>query len=53
MLAKQNQRWSKRAKVWFFGMLLGTSGASLLGYLLTGEEVIRTGEEIIRAGQYF
>ena len=37
----------------FFAMLLGTSGASLLGYLLTGEEVITTGEGIIRAGQYF
>ena len=39
-------------------MLLGTLGATLLGYLLTGKEVIRaddgkirTGEGTIRVGQ--
>ena len=38
-------------------MLLGTLGASLLGYLLTknlsGRGVIRTGEGTIRAGYEF
>ena len=31
-------------------MLLGTLGASLLGYKLAGKRMNRTGEEIIRAG---
>ena len=32
---------------------MGTLGASLLGYLLTGKQVIRVGEGKIRAGQDF
>ena len=33
-------------------MLLGTLGASLLGYLLTGKKIVRAGTEkgIVRAG---
>ena len=31
-------------------MLLGTLGASLLGYLLTGKGTVRAGERIVRAG---
>ena len=31
-------------------MLLGTLGASLLGNMLTGQEVDRAGDGIIRAG---
>ena len=31
-------------------MLLGTSGASLLGNLLTGKGINRAGKEILRAG---
>ena len=34
-------------------MLLGTSGISLLGNLLTGKGTIRSGEGIIRADQNF
>ena len=37
----------------FFGMLLGTLGASLLGDLLTGKSVAKAGEGTIRAGQNF
>ena len=44
----------------FYGMLLGTSGASLLGNLLiskgvmrAGEGTIRADEDTIRAGQDF
>ena len=37
----------------FFGMLLGTLGASLLGNLLRGKGKIRVGECTIRAGQDF
>ena len=37
----------------FFGMLLGTLGASLLRNLLTGKGTIRTCEGTIRAGQDF
>ena len=50
----------KEQKGWFFGMLLCTSGASLLGNLLTGkgtiraaEGITRADEETIRAGQDF
>ena len=34
-------------------MLLGTSGASLLGNILTSKDIIRTGEGTIRASQDF
>ena len=37
----------------FFGMLLGTKGASLLGNLLTGKGTIRAGEVTIREGEKF
>ena len=32
-------------------MLLGTLGASLLGNLLTGKDIIRVGDGIVRAGE--
>ena len=44
---------AKEQKRGFYGMLLGTLGASLLGNLLTGKGTIRAGEGTIRAGQYF
>ena len=34
-------------------MLLGTLGASLLGNLLTGKDIMGAGEGTIRAGQDF
>ena len=34
-------------------MLLGTSGASLLGNILTCKDIIRAGEGTIRASQDF
>ena len=42
---------AKEHKRRFLSMLLGTLGASLLGNLLAGKEVMRTGEGRIRAGQ--
>ena len=42
---------AKEQKGIFFGMLLGTLGASLLGNLLTGKGAIREGEGTIRAGK--
>ena len=43
----------KEQKGGFLSMLLGTLGASLLGYLLTGKGIYRAGkgEGIIRAGE--
>ena len=41
---------AKEQKGGFLSMLLGTLGASLLGYMLLGKGVIRAGEGIIRAG---
>ena len=41
----------KEQKGWFFGMLLCTSGASLLGNLLTGKGTIRAAESITRADE--
>ena len=35
----------------FLSMLLGTSGASLLGNLLTGKGIMRAGDGIVRAGE--
>ena len=42
---------AKEQKGGFFGTLLGTLGASLLGNLLTGKGTIRNGEETIRADE--
>ena len=44
---------AKEQKEGFVSMLLGTSGASLLGNLLTGKNTIRDGEDKIRARQDF
>ena len=44
------QKEAKEQKTGFLGMLLGTLGASLLGNMLTGQEVDRAGDGIIRAG---
>ena len=44
---------AREQKEGFLGILLGTSGASLLGYLLTGKGTIRAGKGSIRAGQDF
>ena len=46
MLLKQLKNKAKEQKRGFISMLLGTLGASLLGYLLTGKG-------IVRARQYF
>ena len=35
----------------FFGILLGTLEASLLGNVLVGKGVVRTGDGVTRAGQ--
>ena len=40
----------KKQKGGFLSMLLGTSGASLLGNMLADKGVVRAGERIIRAG---
>ena len=44
---------AKEQKGGFFGTLLGTLCASLLGNLLTVKDTIRVGEGTIRAGQDF
>ena len=44
---------TKEQKDRFVSMLLGTLGASLLGYLLTGKGTIRAGEDTVRVGQNF
>ena len=41
---------AKEQKGGFLSILLGTLGASLLGYTLAGKGVLRAGEETIRAG---
>ena len=47
---------TKEQKGWFLSMLLGTLGASLLGYLLTEKGILRAGsgnekgKGILRAG---
>ena len=41
---------TKEQKEGFLSMLLGTLGASLLGNLLTGKEIVRAGEGKERAG---
>ena len=40
---------TKEQKVGFRCMFLGTSGASLLGNLLTGKGILRAGEGIVKA----
>ena len=62
MLAKQSEL-KQNTKHEFLGILLGTSGASLLGQLITGtglrqskilgRRVMRPGECTIRTGQTF
>ena len=58
-VTKTVQNEVKEQKVGFISMLLGTSGASLLGNILTGKGIYRagkgkgtnrTGEETVRAG---
>ena len=49
MLVKQKQ--SKRTKMRVFSMLLGTSGASLLGDLLKVKGTIRAAEGTVWADQ--
>ena len=44
---------AKEQKYGFLSMLLGTLGASLLGHLLIGKDIIRAGEGTIRAGLDF
>ena len=42
---------AKEPKNWFLGILSGTLGATLLGNLSTGKEVVRAGEGTITAGE--
>ena len=44
---------AKEQKGEFFGMLLGTLGASVLGNLVAGKGIIRAGESTSRADQDF
>ena len=44
---------AKKQNIGLIGMSLGTVGASLLGTLLAGKEVIRAGEWTIRADLEF
>ena len=69
MLVKQSKMKQKKQEVGFFGMLLGTIGASLLrnslgskrvkakilekGVMRAGEGTIRAGEGTIRTSQNF
>ena len=41
---------TKEQKGQFLSMLLGTLGATLLGNLLTGKEIVRGGEGVSKAG---
>ena len=41
---------TKKQKVGFLSMLLGTLGASLLGNMLAGKGVLRAGERTARGG---
>ena len=47
---KTIQNEAKKQRRWFFSMLVGTLGASLLGDILTGWGINRAGEGIVRAG---
>ena len=50
-VTKTIENETKEQRGGFLSMLLGTSGASLLGTLLTGGKgMIRAGEEIVRVG---
>ena len=42
---------TKEQRGGFLSMLLGTLGATLLGYLLTGKGIMRAGDGIVRAGE--
>ena len=48
---KITQNTAKEQRVVFLGMSLGAFGASLLGNLLTGKEVIKAGEHTNWAGK--
>ena len=50
-VSKTIKNEAKEQKGEFFGILLSTLGASLLGNLLTGKGKIRAGEVTIRAGK--
>ena len=51
-VTKSVQNEVKEQKGGFLSMLLGTSGASLLGNLLTGKGVNKNGKGIHRAGEW-
>ena len=50
-VSKTIENETKEQRGGFLSMLLGTLGASLLGNLLTGKEMMRVGEGIVRAGE--
>ena len=50
-VTKTVQNKVKEQKGGFLSILLGTLGASLLGYLLTGKGIHRAVEGIVRAGE--
>ena len=50
-VTKTIENETKEQRGEFLSMLLGTSGASLLGNLLTGKGMMRAGEGIVRAGE--
>ena len=50
-VTKTVENETKEQRGGFLSMLLGTLGASLLGDLLTGKEMMRAGEGIVRAGE--
>ena len=52
-VSKAIENEAEEQKGGFLGMLLGTSGTSLLGNLSTVKGTIRAGEGTIRAGQDF
>ena len=43
LVTKKIKNETKQQKEGFLGILLGTLGASLLGYMLTGKEILRAG----------
>ena len=50
-VSKTIENETKEQRGGFLSMLLGTLGASLLGNLLTGKDIIRAGDGIVRAGE--
>ena len=50
-VSKTIENETKEQRGGFLSMLLGTLGASLLGNLLSGKEMMRAGEGIVRAGE--